>query len=124
MRVAGRGAASPSPQGQPGDLYISISIGDHPHFKRIGQDIETTLNLLPSEFILGGKFDVETPEGIKKLAVKAGMPSGTKLRLKGLGFEKSPTEKGDMYVDLRLTLPETLSSEQLDAARQLQEIGL
>lgn len=125
MRVAGKGAASPS-GGTPGDLYVKIMIAPHPLFKRNGSDIETGLGLKISEALLGTTRSVVTPDGERKVKVPAGVKGGTKIRLRGLGFPVvgRKGERGDFYAVVDLEIPKKLSGKQKKLAEQLQAEGL
>lgn len=122
LRVAGRGA--PGPQGAPaGDLLIKVEVSSHPLFQRVGSDIETPITLKMSEALLGCSVEVETPEGVKRLKVPAGVSPGTKIRMRGLGFP-SRAQRGDMYAVVNLEIPKKLSKQQRAAVNSMQEAGL
>ena len=124
LRVPGRGAPSSS-GGPPGDLLIGIQVSPHPDFKRVGNDIETTLPLLFSEACLGSSKDVQTPQGTKRIKVPSGVKEGTKIRLRGLGFGGRQSQgAGDLFAVVHLTIPDTLDEDQLALIRQLKEVGL
>lgn len=53
---------------------------------------------------------MSTPLGRKTLSVPAGANSGGKLRMRGQGVQLSDGP-GDLYVELRVTLPEKPNSE-------------
>src|SRR5260370_12081867 len=48
IRIAGKGNAGPN-GGPPGDLYIIIRIGEHPAFRRDGDDIYVLVPSTPSQ---------------------------------------------------------------------------
>lgn len=123
LRVSGRGA--PSPAGGPaGDLYVIIEVAEHPDFKRVDQNIETTLELKVSEAFLGTSQTVNTPEGDKKIKIPAGVKPGTKIRLKGLGFKNSDGSRGDLFAVVSLAISKELSDDQKKAVDALAEAGL
>lgn len=122
LRVSGRGAASRQ-GGQPGDLFIIINVLDHPDFKRVDDNIEVSLSLKVSEAFLGASKSVNTPVGEKKIKIPAGVKSGTKVRLKGLGFS-SGANTGDLYAVIDLDVTKDLNSAQKSAIEALQEVGL
>jgi curved DNA-binding protein len=126
LRIAGKGAASPVGKGPAGDLYVVVTVANHPDFSRNGADIETRLNLKISDALLGCKADVQTPEGPKKVTVPAGMSAGKKIRLKGLGFptKVGGSERGDLYAVIAFELPTPLSREQIEAVEILKKHGL
>lgn len=124
LRVAGRGA--PSRFGGPaGDLYVVIQLAPHPDFRRVGEDLETDVELKISEALLGTTREVPTPEGPKKVRVPEGVAPGTKIRLKGMGFPLQGTdERGDLFAVVKITVPRSLSKEQRQAAQELAHSGL
>lgn len=124
LRVAGKGA--PSPTGGPaGDLHVVVSVGPHPDFKLVGDDLETKVTLKVSEAFLGTSKEVPTPEGFKKIKIPAGVTAGTKIRLKGLGFPKRGGGHGDLYAVVEFApAPKKLSKEQLKAVESLANAGL
>src|SRR5271169_5495657 len=84
IRLAGRGNAGT--MGAPaGDLYIIVRAGEHPLFKRDGDDIYLTVPVTFTEAGLGGKVEVPTIDGRALLKVPPGTESGQKLRLRERG---------------------------------------
>ena len=45
-----------------GDLYIKFNIADHPHFRRQGNNLYTTVELDLYTAVLGGEITVDTLE--------------------------------------------------------------
>jgi curved DNA-binding protein len=124
LRVAGKGIASPY-GGSPGDLYVVISVSQHPLYARNGRDIEGKLRLKLSEALKGCSKDVETLDGPKKIKIPSGVKPGTKIRLKGLGFPVAgKSTRGDFFAVIEYEVPDTLSPSQITAIDQLAEVGL
>lgn len=108
MRVRGKGAPGLN-GGEPGDALIEFEIGDHPVFRREGQDIYIDLPITLDEAVLGGKVEVPTPMGPVTMTIPAGSSSGRTLRLRGKGVQGRA--KGDELVRLSVVLPERIDSE-------------
>lgn len=124
LRVAGRGAPSRS-GGPAGDLFVVIQLAPHPDFRRVGDSLETDVELKISEALLGVSKDVPTPEGPKKVKIPEGVAPGTKIRLRGMGFPLQGTdERGDLFAVVKVTVPKKLSKEQRHAAEELAHSGL
>ncbi len=122
LRVPGRGASGP---GGDGDLYVVVTTGAHPLYKRDGQDIEVRTEIKFSDALLGGSADVETPAGIKRVKIAAGTKSGTRMRLKGLGFAAyGAAPQGDLYAVIEVQVPQAPTAQQLELAEQLRQSGL
>jgi curved DNA-binding protein len=121
LRLAGKGA--PGPIGsQAGDMFFTIKVADHPVFKRDGDDIIIEQEIKISDAVFGTSLEVQTPHGSRKVKIPAGIQSGTKLRLKGLGmplFGKS--DKGHAYVRITVATPTNLSDAQKKLFKQLKD---
>lgn len=110
-----KGHGSPGANNGPaGDLYITFSIANHPHFKRVGNDLYTSATIDLYTAILGGETTIDLLKGKVKLKVTPETQAGTKVRLKGKGFPiyKKEGEAGDLYVTYEVKLPEKLTEQQ------------
>ncbi|GFO67718.1 integrase [Geomonas limicola] len=124
LRVAGKGGAGRM-GGAAGDIYLTVKVGADPHFQREGDDIVAPLDVKFSEAVLGGAVEVPTMQGTKRIKIPAGIQSGTKVRLKGLGFHPmGKKERGDMYVRIGVQVPERLSARQRELMEELAKEGL
>lgn len=124
LRVAGRGG--PGRMGGPsGDLYLTVLVSADPLFQREGNDIVLNHEVRFSEAVLGGQIEVPTMQGTKRIRIPAGIQSGTKVRLKGLGFPlMGEGGRGDMYVRVAVHVPEKLTARQRELVDQLAAEGL
>ncbi|TWU27153.1 Curved DNA-binding protein [Novipirellula galeiformis] len=117
-----RDQGEPSPNGGPrGDLILLIKVSDHPHFRRIGKNLELKLPVSLSEAMLGAKIDVPTPSGTVTLSVPAGTSSGRRLRLKGQGIRNRDGSAGDLIVELQIRLPESIDDESKELVEKFAE---
>jgi curved DNA-binding protein len=124
LRVAGRGGAGRF-GGPAGDLFLTVNVGADPLFQREGLDIILSHDVKFSEAVLGGSIEVPTMEGIKRIKIPAGIQSGTKVRLKGLGFPNMGKDgRGDMYVRIEVQVPESLTQRQRELVEELAKEGL
>lgn len=102
MRLAGKGEEGP---GGPGDAIVTIEIQSHRFYTRDGDDIRLDLPVTLTEAVLGAQIRVPTPDGPVMLTVPKGSSSGKVLRLKGRGFHKKGSGRGDLFVTLMIDLP-------------------
>ena len=114
-------------QGGPGvDVMLKVNISTHPRFTVRGHDLTTPLPVSPWEAALGAKVNVPTLDGDVTMTLPAGTPSGRKLRLKGRGMPKrgakgKDAERGDLFAEVRLVVPESLSDEERELFENLRE---
>ncbi len=111
IRLAGQGKAGAG--GDAGDLFLEISISEHPHFQLDDNNLLLNLPIAPWEAALGAKITVPTLAGKISLTIPAGAKSGQKMRLRGRGLpSKNP---GDQIIILQIMIPpaDTDKSKQL-----------
>lgn len=113
IRLRGKGQRGAT--GNNGDLIITIEVEPHAYFERRGADILLDVPVTVSEAALGAKVDVPTLSGITTVTIPAGSSSGRRLRLKEKGIKTKKGDAGDMFLNLKIVLPEKIdkASEQL-----------
>ena len=113
LRVPGKGEAGIR-GGQPGDLYVFISVRESEIFDRNGNDLLCELPVYFARCTAGGVVDVPTISGKTKMRIPAGTQSGSILRLKGKGMPSlRGGSRGDLHVRVVVETPTHLSKEQL-----------
>lgn len=113
---------APGANGGPnGDLYITFIIAEDPVFKRLDNDLYTTVEIDLYTAVLGGDVTIETLESKVKLKVKEETQNGTKVRLKGKGFPvyKKEGEHGDLIITYNVKIPTHLTEKQKELFREL-----
>jgi molecular chaperone DnaJ len=106
VRIASKGNAGS--MGAPaGDLYIIVRTGEHPVFRREGDDIYVTVPVTVAEASLGAKIEVPTIDGRSLLRFPPGTESGQKLRLREKGVPSATHEgtRGDEIVEVKIVAP-------------------
>jgi curved DNA-binding protein len=117
-----KGHGGPGINGGPaGDLYITFKIENNTPFKRLGNDLYTTITIDLYTAVLGGEITADTLGGKVKLKVNPETQNGTKIRLKGKGFPvyKKESEMGDLYITYEVKLPTHLTEKQKELFREL-----
>jgi curved DNA-binding protein len=123
IKIPGHGG--PGINGGPGgDLYITFSIANHPVFKRLGNNLYTSLDLDLYTAVLGGEIILDTLDGKVKLKVKPETQNGSKVKLKGKGFPvyKSEGRFGDLYVTYGIKIPTHLTERQKELFAELSKL--
>lgn len=122
IRCAGQGGAGVM-GGPAGDLLLRVRLERHPDFHVEGSDLVYELSVAPWECILGGEVLLNTLHGKMKLKVPEGTQSGTSLRVKGRGLPSSCADYGDLYVEIIVKLPKTVSAEEKTQWNKLAEMS-
>jgi DnaJ-class molecular chaperone len=122
LRVSGQGAPAPDKRGTPGDLYLEIRVAADRHLRRNGFDIELEVPVSVPEAALGAKVQVPTLEGPVTVTIPPGSSSGTKLRLRGRGIQKSDGTRGDQHCRIQIVVPKGVADDT-ELRRLFEEIG-
>jgi curved DNA-binding protein len=117
----GRGAGS----GPSGDLYLRVQLKPHPVFDVKGRDVYTRARVPVPTAVLGGEVDVLTPDArTLRLKLPPGTQSGQRFRLRGHGLPNvgKPEERGDLYANVEVEIPKSLSDEEKKHYEALREL--
>ena len=120
IRVSGRGGPGAN-GGAPGDLYLLVSVAPDERFERRGDDLHTHIEVPVADAALGGEAKVRTlKDKTLALRVPEGTQGGKVFRLAGQGMPRTSGGFGDLFVEVRLVLPEQLTDEQRRLFEQLR----
>jgi molecular chaperone DnaJ len=108
------------PKGR-GDLIVQIHVAPDRFFRREGLDIVGVVPINLAQAMLGSRIKVKTLDGKRVvLKIPPGTQHGQKFRIPGHGIERN-ARRGDMYVEVHVTLPERLSAEEQEAVKSFAE---
>jgi molecular chaperone DnaJ len=123
LRVPGKGYASDSAGGQPGDLLVIVRGAPDARFARRGADLWRDELLEVGDAVLGTELRVPTLDGPLTVKVPAGTQPESQLRLRGKGLPRfGERGHGDLYLRLAVKLPERLSAEERKLWERLREL--
>ena len=114
IRVAGegeRGAAG----GEPGDLFLRVTLAPHATFTRRGQHLYTDVTVPVTTAVLGGNMGVPRLGGAPlTLKVPPATQGGQVFRLKGHGMPPlgSSRQGGDLYATVSIRVPSELTTAE------------
>lgn len=98
--------------GPNGDILITFQVKDDPDYERDGLDVIARVRVNIAQATLGSKVSVQTlDEKTVTLTLPAGTPSGKRFRVRGQGIAKDE-QRGDLLVEIQVSVPEQLSAEQ------------
>jgi len=111
--------------GPAGDLYVIIRTGEHPVFRRDGDDIYLTVPVSSTEAALGAKIEVPTIDGRALLKIPPGTQSGQKLRLREKGVPSATKEgvRGDEIVEITITVHMPRDERTKELLRELAKLN-
>ncbi|HYW49887.1 MAG TPA: J domain-containing protein [Gemmatimonadaceae bacterium] len=109
--------------GPTGDLIITFQVQPDRAYTRDGLDLILGVPINIAQATLGSKIQVKTLGGaVVALRIPGGTPSGKRFRVRGQGIEKEG-KRGDLLVDVQITVPEKLNEEQEKLMRDFAEAG-
>lgn len=123
IKISGHGGEGLN-GGPNGDLYITFAIGNHPKFRRLGNNLYAKSELDLYTAILGGELVFDTLDGKVKLKVKPESQNGHQVKLKGKGFPVYKKEGvfGDLYITYSIKIPTGLTEEQKELFTKLSKL--
>lgn len=119
------GYGQPGVNGGPnGDLYITFIVEDEPGFKRLNNDLYSSVDIDLYTAVLGGEATINTLDGQVKIKVAPGTQPESNVRLRGKGFPiyKKEGKFGDLIVTLKVEIPKSLSSKERDLFEELSKL--
>jgi DnaJ-class molecular chaperone len=119
IRLAGQGEPGMG-QAPAGDLYLRVHLEPHPLFTLVGaDDVQLELPVTPWEATLGAKVSVPTLDGPVEMTIQPGTQGGQRLRLRGKGLQRRDDGSGDLYVKLKIVVPQKLTAAERELFENL-----
>ena len=123
IRLTGEGEPGVN-GGPPGDLYVQLTIKQHPVFQREGDDLHCEMPISFATAALGGEVEIPTLDGAAEINVPAETQSGRTFRLRGKGIKGvRSSHPGDLYCHVVLETPVNLTTRQKDLLREFEDIN-
>lgn len=104
-----------------GDLYVQFSVQNNPGFVANGLDLYVQTSVNCFEAIVGKDVEiVGLDDKVFSVSIPPGTQTGTRFRLAGQGlYQMNSSVRGNLYVELLITIPDNLSDSQLEIVRSL-----
>jgi len=110
--------------GPPGDLYVYLTVEDHPLFRREGQDIICDVPISFAQAALGTEIDAPTLSGSTKIKVPAGTQPGHAFKLRGKGFPHlRGSGTGDQICRVIVEVPTKLTTRQKELLQEFESLS-
>lgn len=105
---------------EPGDFIVVIFEVENKQFKRVGNDLHTTMEISLADALLGFNLPLKYIDGKNIDIQKNGITSyGDVLKVKNKGMPiRNMNEHGDLYVTLKFKMPSELNEAQRHLIRQ------
>ena len=121
IRLSGEGEAGPE-GGPPGDLFVQMSVQEHPIFERDGKHLYCEVPITFVDAALGGELEVPTLDGRVKLKIPAETQTGKLFRLRGKGVKPvRGGTTGDLLCRAVIETPVHLGKRQKELLEELRD---
>ena len=122
MRVADRGHAG-TLGARSGDLYIDVQVRPHPLWRRDGDDLHLVVPVAVHEAVLGARIEIPSFDGPVRLRVPPGTQAGQRFRFRERGAVTVSGRRGDLFVEVRLTLPPVVDERSKELMREFARLN-
>jgi molecular chaperone DnaJ len=120
LRIQERGHAGRH-GGISGDLYVTVNVQPHPFFHRNSDDLWCVVPVAVHEAVLGGTIEVPTLDGPVPLRIPPGTQGGQRFRMARRGVPGLGDARGDLIVEVKLVLPESVDDRSRELMREFGE---
>jgi DnaJ-class molecular chaperone len=105
-----------------GDLYVNFRQIPSSKYQPMGSDLFTQIEINCLDAIIGGETEIQgLDDRTFLLTIPPGTQHGTKFRIQGQGlYELNQPHRGNLIVEIKLSVPKNLTNIQLDLVRQIQ----
>lgn len=122
LRLAGEGE-HPEHGGEPGDLYIFITVEPHEVFERHGNDLRCTMRVPYTRAILGHRAVLPLIDEQVEIEFPPGTQPGEQIRLAGKGVPYVGRKgRGDLIVTVGVELPRDPGDEERSLLQRLDAL--
>ena len=120
VRLSGQAGAGQD-GGLAGDVYLVVRLLPHPTFELEGNNLHAEVPVDIYTAVVGGEVRVPTLDRPVMLKIPPRTQGGRTFRISGRGMPKmgDPKSRGDLYVRVKLMLPENMTEEELNTFHSL-----
>ncbi|HEY4543698.1 MAG TPA: J domain-containing protein [Tissierellaceae bacterium] len=106
-----------------GDILFEIEFYNRDDLELDGLDLIKKVDILPWEAALGSSIVVETLKGKIKINIPKNINTGKKIRIPKMGYKDMKGKVGDLYVQVNIVNPPSLTNEEEELYKKLKEIS-
>lgn len=109
--------------GRNGDLYLRFDfIKDHDMILE-GNNLHIIVDVLPWEAFLGANKSIKTLDGTISVKIPKEIQAGKRIRLKDRGYIDKKSNRGDLFLTIRIVNPKIINEEMKELYIKLSEIN-
>ena len=104
------------------DFILVVKILPRKYFEVNGADLTEKIPVSITEAILGAEIDVPTLKGKLSVKIPPMTQTGKKLRLAGYGIPSIKGNAGDLYIEIKVVVPEKISNKEKALFEELSKM--
>ncbi|MPW26828.1 DnaJ domain-containing protein [Alkalibaculum sp. M08DMB] len=109
--------------GKNGDLYIKFQFIKEENRVLEGNNLHVVVELLPWEAALGTQKSIKTLEGTISVKIPNEIQTGKRIRLKNQGYIDKQSNKGDLFITIKIINPTIITKELKELFIKMSEIS-
>lgn len=122
IRIQGKGNSG-FRGGNPGDLFVTVSVLPDKRFTRDGNDVRSIVRVPLMTALLGGECSIDIAQDTTTLKIPAGTQSHQVFRLRGKGMPVLGTSRyGDHLVTVVIDIPTKLSRRERELIEEWKSL--
>jgi len=101
----------------PGDVVFRVRVKNHPTFQRQGNDLHMEVSMSLKEALTGYKLTITHLDGREVVVEDKGVTGPYDIKRvegEGMPLHDVPSQKGDLYVKIKIVFPKQISKEQTE----------
>lgn len=123
LKLSGEGGQG-TKGGPNGDLYVALSVKEHPIFRREDNDVICEIPISFTQAALGCEIEVPTLDGRISMKIPEGTQSGATFRMRGKGVPAlQGYGRGDHLIVAKVETPTNLNQKQRELLEELARIS-
>ena len=122
LRIAERGHAG-SHGARSGDLFVDVKVQPHSVLRRDRHDLHMIVPVAVYEAALGARIEVPSFDGPVRLKIPPGTQGGQRFRVSGRGVPLMTGERGDLWVEVRITLPPIVDERSKELMKEFARLN-
>lgn len=118
IRIAGE-----APDGN--DLFVVVQVEKDTSFVRDGKILISSIEVPYPKLVLGGEVIFDLFGTKLNINIRPKLNAGTRIRVKGQGMPlvQNPSLKGDLFLDIKLKMPDSIDKEQEKLLKKLLKMS-
>lgn len=110
--------------GLPGDLFVKVYVKKHKYLRKEGVNLVCEREIKLTDALLGSEIEIDVVDKNINVKIPQGTNNGEILRVKNYGVALANGGRGDLYIKIKINIPNKLSKKAKELVEQLKKENL